>query len=248
MLFLLNYRNEEAVESMRYMIDEVKTGEEAFIKAHGANIFETYEKRPESSEAFTKCMKGTYSVVNPATAVEYDFSQHHTLLDLGGGMGSATATILSLHDKNAKKQSKLSKAIVFDLQEIVARGELKHPLVQYSAGSFFEFETIPKGADCILINGVLHDWNDEECVAILTNAANALEPGGRIIVTDIAVPDPSSPMYHAGTRLDVFMMTVSSGYFRTQEEYNSVWEKAKLKLVETRPTRGLNSLWILSKY
>lgn len=240
--------NEEAAESMHALHTEVVSGQEAFLNTHGKGIFSLYEERPTSAEAFTKCMKGLFFEMMPAVTAEYDFSQHHTLLDLGGGMGLATMAILKTHYKDAKPSSKLTKAIVFDLDKVIKHSDQKHEILTHASGSFFDLRTVPSGADAILINGVLHDWNKDECIALLTNAGKALEPGGRIIVVDFAIPgDKSHPLYNAATRMDVFMMTISSGHYRTFKEYDEIWPEANLKLVETRRTRSLNSIWILQK-
>jgi hypothetical protein len=232
---------------MHHMLSEVKNEGEAFELAFGKDIFSLYEERPESAEAFTKCMKGLFTTVNSAAASEYDYSQHHTLLDLGGGMGSATAAILKLHDKHAFSNSKLSKAIVFDLPEVVKHGDQYHEILQYQGGSFFNITSIPRGADVILINGVLHDWNDDECITILQNAASVLESQGTIIVTDSAVPKSNHPLFNIITQMDVHMMTISSGDFRTYDEYRSIFSRANLTLKESRPTRSLVTLFILEK-
>lgn len=239
--------NEEAAESMHNLYNEVLTGEEAFAKTHGADIFTVYSKRPQSQESFTKCMKGIQNIQMPPVIAEYDFSQHHTLLDMGGGMGYATKMILNTYDSNAVPSSKLSKALVFDLETVIQHGDVKHPILKYIGGSFFDVNTIPTGADVTIINGVLHDWNDEECIQILSNAATAMEKGGRIIVIDLSTPEPTDALFYTASQFDVYMMTVSSGYFRSLEEYNSIWPRANLKLVEVRPTRSLNKIWILEK-
>ena len=87
-----------------------------------------------------------------------------------------------MYDSKGTPSSKLTKAIVFDLSTVVPHGDVKNPILQYAVGSFFKVSTIPTGADVTLINGVLHDWNDEECVEILSNAASAMAEGGRILV------------------------------------------------------------------
>lgn len=241
--------NEEVAESMHHLLNEVITGEEAFVKAHGDEIFNLYETRPASAESFTKCMMGLFSITNPACVAEYDFSIHNVLLDYGGGMGMFTKEVLKQHDKTAKPNSKLTQAIVFDLEKVVVHGSVTHPLVQYRGGDFFEPSTIPTGADVILINNVLHDWNDAKFIEVITNAKNALAPGkaSRVVVVDAAIPDFSHPFFNSISRMDVFMMTVSSGFFRTPAEYNALWPAAGLRLVGTRSTRSLMTVWILER-
>jgi len=109
---------------------------------------------------------------------------------------------------------------------------------------FFDVLTIPKGSDLYMINGVLHDWSDEECITILNNTRMAMKPGGTIVIMDLAV-DPSSALYNAQTRLDVFMMAISTGWFRTVEEYNTLWPKSGLKLKQLIKTRSINLIWEL---
>ena len=156
--------------------------------------------------------------------------------------------IILVHDKSKNPASNLTKAIVFDLEKVVKHGDIIHPILEYKAGSFFELNTIPQGSDLIFINGVLHDWNDEECQIILKNAAKSLTKDGRIMVVDLATPGSvqEDPMFNTKTKFDVFMMTITSGFFRTKSEYNKLWQDSSLTLVEVRPTRSLNTLWILS--
>ena len=181
-----------------------------------------------------------------AMVTEYDFSKHHTLLDLGGGIGLTTGAILKIHDREIKKHSNLSMVYVFDLEQIVKNGVVKHPLVEYRAGSFFISSNIPTGADCILINNVIHEWNDEESLNILRNAVSVLEKGGVIIVSDVVAYERSDPLFNAFARFDVFAMVVSKGRFRTYSEYNALWCRANLTVVEMRPTRSLNTIFILA--
>jgi C-methyltransferase len=243
---------EEPLDAQRNMLHEVKTGEEAHHKTWGdtEDYFSILSKNPKSAEVFTKCMKTVHHEFNLAISLEYDFSAHHTLLDLGGGMGWTADQIFKIHGKYAKPDSNLTSIIVLDLEKVVASADLKTEGLSYVVGDFFEPSTIPQNADLILLHGVIHDWSDEEAVEILKNARNALplSPNARIIVADNAIPvDRSHPFYGPIAGMDVFMATLTSGTYRTHPEYNNLWTEADLKLVETRDTRSIETLWILSK-
>ena len=95
MKWCLIHWNEEASETFQKLYYEVTTGKEAFEEMFGTDLFEIYSKRPESQEAFTKCMKGLFFDMNKATAAEYNFAQHKQIMDFGGGMGSLTSVVLS---------------------------------------------------------------------------------------------------------------------------------------------------------
>ncbi|MFD4671404.1 methyltransferase [Lentzea sp. NPDC058450] len=58
------------------------------------------------------------------------------------------------------------------------------------AGDFFD--GVPP-ADLYVLSCVLHDWNDDECVCILTNCRKAMRPGGRIAVFNAVVRPGDEP-------------------------------------------------------
>jgi hypothetical protein len=66
----------------------------------------------------------------------------------------------------------------------------------------FHRDPLPAGADCALVCNVLHDWSEEECVALLRRTHRALEPGGQIVVVDFM---PA----HAGESLEASLMSLA---------------------------------------
>ncbi len=44
------------------------------------------------------------------------------------------------------------------------------------------FASVPPGGDVHLLANIIHDWDDERAVRILTNCRAALEPGGRVLL------------------------------------------------------------------
>lgn len=140
MRWCLIHMNEETAESMHSLLEEVKTGKEAFESRFEKNIFDLYEERPSSAEAFTKCMSGMFSgLINPPTTAEYDFSQHKVLLDFGGGRGYASFEILKQHNSVAKSKSQLTRAIVFDLEKVVTHAnKTLHHAIEVTDTFFFD--------------------------------------------------------------------------------------------------------------
>ena len=97
---------------------------------------------------------------------------------------------------------------------------------------------------------MLHDWDDKECQVILKNSADALVSGGRIIVIDYAVPDQSDPFFYEITKSDVFMMAITSGFYRTFSEYAKLWSISELRLIKVlkgTSTDPINTVWVLEK-
>jgi C-methyltransferase len=51
------------------------------------------------------------------------------------------------------------------------------------------FEKVPADGDIYLLNHVIHDWPDEEAVAILRNVREADGPDARVLLVETVIPD-----------------------------------------------------------
>jgi SAM-dependent methyltransferase len=106
-----------------------------------------------------------------AIALDYPWSTHDRIVDVGGGMGQVSAAILARHDRPT--------ALVVDLPAVVADGaqafSARHPLlagsgrVAFEAGSFLNASSFPplRDGDVLLLRNILHDWTDVDAVRIL---------------------------------------------------------------------------------
>ncbi|MCA9779653.1 MAG: hydroxyneurosporene methyltransferase, partial [Candidatus Eremiobacteraeota bacterium] len=101
--------------------------------------------------------------------------------------------------------------------------------IHLEGGSFLD--GVPSGGDIHLLKHVLHNWTDEECVAILRNCERVLNPGGRVLILEhlLCEDDPELAM------MDLHMMLVLGGRERTQEQYQALLSQAGMKLVATTP-------------
>ena len=93
-------------------------------------------------------------------------------------------------------------------------------------------QSIPTG-DAHILKHILHDWDDEHCVAILRSCRNATVDGGRLLVVEEALPPGNAPS--PGKILGLFMLLVG-GRERTQSEYGAIFEQAGYELEQIIPT------------
>lgn len=118
----------------------------------------------------------------------YDFSQHDSMMDVGGNSGEFVHQVLDTTDYII--------GTVFDLPGVVDIGKRWNSSrntanrVNYVKGNGFT-DPLPCGHDLITFKGVLHDWPNEEARYLLNNAWNALEPGGTIMIFERSAMDLS---------------------------------------------------------
>ncbi|MEZ5559649.1 MAG: methyltransferase [Pseudomonadales bacterium] len=104
------------------------------------------------------------------------------LLDVGGGPGTYASLFAARYPG--------LEAVVLDLPGVVAHAQdIIASLgaagrVQTLAGSFHEIP-FPGGNDAVLISGVFHRESEAGCRKLIARAADALEPGGLLIVSDV---------------------------------------------------------------
>lgn len=212
------------------LLHTAKTGEPAFIKTHGMALFDYMTKYPERGEIFSNAMFGHHGAETLPMIEAYDFSGFTKIVDVGGADGSLLITLL---DRIEHLQG-----VLFELPAIadLARPNVEaaglHGRLEVEGGSFLNAE-IPSGADAYILRHVVHDWNDENTVRILTNCRQAAGSRGKVLVVEFIIPKGNEPNF--GKWLDL-MMLCYGGKERTEEEYRALYNEAGLELTRIVPT------------
>ncbi len=212
------------------IVYSIQTGQSAFEKQHGQPLFEFLAAQPDQAAIFDEAMTGIHGRESAAVLQAYDFSGINALVDVGGGNGSQLAIILHAHPE--------LRGILFDLPHVAER--TRHLLAaaglegrcQVLGGNFFQ--SVPSGADTILLRHIVHDWNDEQSLTILRNCRAALPPEGKLLVIESVIPTGNEPC--AGKLLDLTMLLIPGGKERTQAEYNALFRQAGFELTRVVPT------------
>ena len=162
-----------ALEALRAAVRQ--PGATAWDLAHGMPIFEYLPAHPDEAAVFQSAMTMFSGAEAAAVTTAYDFSGIGTLVDVGGSQGVLLASILRANPS--------VRGVLFDLPVMVeGAAELfaaAHGIADRATvvgGDFFE--SIPAG-DAHILKHILHDWDDEHCVAILSSSRNATVEGGR---------------------------------------------------------------------
>lgn len=89
----------------------------------------------------------------------------------------------------------------------------------------------------------MHDWNDEDCVKILTQCKKAIpKPGGKVIIVDIVVGSPLKAMLEAQVSFDLLMMVITGGKERDEHEWGKIFMDAGFSHHKTRPVLGFMAI------
>jgi hypothetical protein len=214
------------------LLDGVVKGATPFQEVHGEPVFSYLRKHPEKDAEFSASMASISGTENAAVARAYPFGDLSLLVDVGGAHGHLLATVLARH--------KRLRGVLFDQPQVV-EGAARSGFIGAAAvrarceavgGDFFE--GVPAGADGYVMKYVLHDWDDERCVRILSNCRMAMASGGRVLAVDHVIPPGNGADW--GKLLDINMMVIPCGRERTREEFRALFAEAGLRLRRVIPT------------
>ena len=205
------------------LVNAVRNGENSFRALYGADVFDWRAEHPEESAIFDEAMKSLTATSNDAILATYDFGRFGTVVDVGGGTGTLLASVLEAHPG--------TRGILFDQAHVVTGAE---PVLRAAgvldrcevvSGSFFS--TVPEGGDAYLLKSIIHDWEDEESVQILSVCRAAMAPGAVLLLIE---RDLGPPNENPAAKLsDLNMLVMPGGRERTDEEYSELFRRAGLR-------------------
>jgi len=145
-----------------------------------------------------------------------------------GGTGAALDVLQRYHPH--------LDATLFDLPHVTARAltparDAPPPRRANVGGSFFD--TVPAGHDRYLLLAVVHDWDDEHAVALLSNVRDAMPPGARAVVVENVASGHPRDDFAAAT--DLLMYVLATGRERDRRQYDTLFTTAGLTITKRHP-------------
>ena len=230
--FAMTELGEEHYPAWGELLHSVRTGEVAFENAFGESVWEFLPKHPENAKIFNDAMSGMTAQANEALHAAYSFDGIKKLMDVGGGHGGLITSIL---EKNPDM-----RGVLFDSPQVIEGAKAKivdsgvSDRCELVGGDFFQ--PVPSGTDAIILKWIIHDWNDEQSVAILKNCHHALPDKGKLILVEAVVPETSEP--HFSKFIDLNMLVMTGGRERTESEFRKLYEDSGFKLTRIVPTES----------
>ncbi len=184
----------------------IKTGRPGTERRHPEGFFGYLASHADESRAYDAGMTAMMVGQLPEIVSHYDFSPFAVIADIGGGRGQLLDAVLA--------QTPTSKGILFDQPHVLNQLE-PADRISLHPGSFFA-DALP-AADCYVLMRILHDWDDDEAIAIIRAIGAAARPGSRLLVIEWIVPDDGAAFRASG--VDLFMLALVTGRERTLKEY-----------------------------
>ncbi|MCO6509981.1 MAG: hypothetical protein J5I65_04240 [Aridibacter famidurans] len=209
----------------------VRTGECGFQHTFGKPIFDYFGEHPEAAAIFDEAMTSLSTTVGKAVAEAYDFSGAATVADVGGGHGILLSSVLKANPE--------ANGILFDQPHVVAGASVPKregvaERTRIVEGDFFT--EVPVEADVYLMKHIIHDWNDEESVSILSNVAASAKPGSKVLLVESIVEDEDVPSLSG--IMDLNMLAMTSGRERTAGEYADLLQRSGWEFRRVIPTHS----------
>jgi hypothetical protein len=218
-------------DAYRELDTGLRTGQPAIAAIVEGGLFGYLHAHPEEGRLFHEAMAGkSFAQVGPIIEA-YDFSPFGTIGDIGGGLGHLLNGVL--------ERAPQARGVLFDLPQAIEHARREgNPRVSYISGDFFK-DSIPS-CDAYMLMTVLHDWSDEESVAILKNIRASAPPTAKVLILEGVVQPEARNNFLLD--LDIEMLVMASGRERTRKEWAAVITGAGMRLTRVIPASGWTSI------
>jgi len=161
-----------------------------------------------------------------------DFSGARVVVDVAGGNGALLGGLLSAvpHLRGVL----LERPHVIEAARTTLAASGCAARCEFVAGDFTD--AVPGGGDVYILSRVLHDWDDEDCLAILRRCAAAMPEHATLLIIERLLLEDGSPSL--ATAWDLHMMCNVGGRERTASHYRRLLHDAGVASPASTPSRG----------
>jgi SAM-dependent methyltransferase len=205
------------------LAEAVRSGKRQTPATLGRELFQYYADNPDEGSAFTGAMSNMSTMIAEDLARVLDTSTAEHVVDIGGASGAIIAALL--------ESNPALRGTILELADVVPRARMAlaerglSSRCQVVEGDFFK--AVPP-ADMHILKQIIHDWDDEQSVRILSNCAHSLRRNGRVILIEYVLPEDGRFSYVP--LMDLNMLVLLPGCERTAEQYSELFNAAGLRL------------------
>ncbi|GLE52203.1 methyltransferase [Mycobacterium montefiorense] len=209
----------------------VAQGRTQTADALGQDLWEHYASHPDERRIFTEAMTELSTPVIREAVSVIDPGSAKYALDIGGANGIFVSELVEQNPQLTGAVFDLAHVIPGAVEEAKRRGLGQQ--VSGIAGDFFE--SVPS-ADMYLLKFILHDWDDQRCVTLLTNIRSAMNPGAKLFIVEMLLENDSATIDAA--LMDLVMLFGLGGKERGMSEFEDLFEQAGMRVSSVKPLHG----------
>jgi C-methyltransferase len=223
----------EVSSALARLADDPRAAD-AFTAANGASFFEWYLAHPDRHGTFDAAMAAGGRLHGLALSKAIDWPAGSRVCDVGGGTGALLRVLLDRHPG--------LRGVLFDLPPVVARAPDHHRIDAIGGDAF---AALPPGCDTYLFVNVLHDWDDDAVVGMLSHVASTGGGGARAVVVE--AERRARPSDGIAARTDLLMLALApGGRERSTLELAHLADRAGLALHRSIPLASGDLAHIMS--
>ena len=223
----------------------VRGGVPPFQLSHGEELFAYLDHHADFDSLFSAAMDSVEALTGDSFATDFNWGKFERIIDVGGSRGTKSLAILKRHPDLT--------ALVVDRPQVIIEAEIywaNHDSsgaerLQFQAGDLLD--SIPSTRsekDIYLLSAVLHGFDNDSCITILRNLANACgRTGARIALLEMVLPEVGADI--AGASFDMQMFMGSRGRERTLKEWTTLFELANITLEEVVRLQSFGNILVL---
>ena len=210
----------------------IRTGKPHVREHLGRDWWDYLNANPEELELFGEAMKSNSISSIQGVLNHCDFSASKKIADIGGGFGHLAVALLEKYPHLNAAVLDVPELIPIAKQRMQSKDSSVWSRLEYLGGDMFQ--SVPP-ADVYIFKHIMHDWDDEHCLAVLRNCHRELHGNGRIICIDSVVP-PMGDTSGANAKVtDIMMMTFIAGKERTKPQWDSLYREAGFRISSIIP-------------
>jgi hypothetical protein len=199
-------------------------------------MWDFLERDHEFAGIFNDAMTRLSALDWPTVAAAYDFTPFATIVDLGGGHGQLLARMLGVAPAATGVLLEQASVIAGAEEHLRRSGVLAR--CRLEPGSFFD--TVPDDGDLYVLRRVVHDFDDEQALAVLRTVRRQMPDAATLLLMESVVAPGNGPDF--ATSLDLDMLVFVGGRERTEPEYAALLGSAGFRVTRVIPTISTISL------
>jgi demethylspheroidene O-methyltransferase len=152
------------------------------------------------------------------------------VLDVGGGKGALVSALLARAPDLDVTLFDLPQVVALAREALRARGLERVQLV----GGDARRDALPSPVDVVILCRILHDHDDDDALALLVRAREAVAPGGVLLVAEPMACDGADPV---AAYFGFYFLSMGQGRLRSPAQIGALLQRAGFAEFEERPTR-----------